>query len=64
MGCCPEIEASPTEMLTVYTKLQRSLQVADQLRQKDKIMVFDQAIYAKALEIVWQNPPAISARGF
>ena len=30
--------------------------MADQLGQRDVIIVFDQAIYAKALEIVWQNP--------
>ena len=30
--------------------------MADQLGQRDVIVVFDQAIYAKALEIVWQNP--------
>lgn len=56
VGYCPVIEASPTELPTVYTILQRSLQMADQLGQRDVIIVFDQAIYAKALEIVWQNP--------
>ena len=56
VGYCPVIEASPTELPTVYTILQRSLQMADQLGQRDVIVVFDQAIYAKALEIVWQNP--------
>ena len=30
--------------------------MADQLGQRDLIIVFDQAIYAKALEIAWQNP--------
>ena len=35
--------------------LQRSLQIADQLGQHDVIIVFDQAIYAKALEVLWQN---------
>jgi len=34
---------------------QRSLQIADQLGQHDVIIVFDQAIYAKALEVLWQN---------
>ena len=27
----------------------------DQLGQQDVIVVFDQAIYAKALEVLWQN---------
>ena len=35
--------------------LQRSLQIADQLGQHVVIIVFDQAIYAKALEVLWQN---------
>lgn len=55
IGYCQVIEASPTELPTVYTVLQRSLQIADQLGQHDVIIVFDQAIYAKALEVLWQN---------
>ena len=55
VGYCQVIEASPTELTTVYTVLQRSLQMADQLGQHDVIVVFDQAIYAKALEVLWQN---------
>ena len=55
VGYCQVIEASLTELPTVYTVLQRSLQLADQLGQHDVIVVFDQAIYAKALEVMWQN---------
>ena len=55
IGYCQVIEASPTELSTVYTVLQRSLQIADQLGQHDVIIVLDQAIYAKALEVLWQN---------
>ena len=29
--------------------------MADQLGQRDVTIVFDQSIYAKALEIVWQG---------
>ena len=46
IGYCQVIEASPTELPTVYTVLQRSLQMAQQLRQHDVIVVFDQAIYS------------------
>ena len=52
---CQVIDASPTEIPTVYTLLQRSLLIADQLGQQNAIIVFDQAIYAKALEVIWQN---------
>lgn len=55
VGYCPVIEASPTELPTVFNVLKQSLQMADQLGQRDVIVVFDQAIYAKALEIQWQN---------
>lgn len=55
IGYCEVIDASPTELPTVYTLLQRSLKMADQLGQEDVIVVFDQAIYAKVLEIIWQN---------
>ena len=49
------IEASPTELPTLYAVLQRSLQMAQQLGRHDVIVVFDQAIYAKALEFLWRN---------
>ena len=55
VGYCPVIEASPTKLPTVYTLLKRSLEMADQLNQHDVIVVLDQAIYAKALEVIWQN---------
>ena len=40
----------------MYTLLQRSLQMTNQLDQRDVIVVFDHAIYAKAPEIVLQKP--------
>ena len=55
IGYCQVIDASPTEIPTVYTLLERSLQIADQLGQQNVIIVLDQAIYAKALEVIWQN---------
>ena len=45
---------SPTEIPTVYTVLKQSIQIADQSGQQDVIVVFDQAIYAKANEIIWR----------
>ena len=51
VGYCPVIESSPTELQTVYTILQRSLQRADQLCQKDVIVVFDQAICANTQQL-------------
>jgi hypothetical protein len=51
----PVIEASPTSMATVYTIIKRSLEIADRLSLGHIVLVFDQAIYAKAQEIRWQN---------
>ncbi|CAC5376851.1 unnamed protein product [Mytilus coruscus] len=50
------IDASPTDLNTVTTVLQRSVSIADKLGQRDVVIVFDQAIYAKPLEIIWQKP--------
>ncbi|KAL1268455.1 hypothetical protein QQF64_033818 [Cirrhinus molitorella] len=51
----PVIEASPTEMSTVNTILERSVQIADQLELDHIVLVFDQAIYAKAQQIRWKD---------
>ena len=56
IGYLPVIPSSPTELSTVYTLLTRSLATADQLNQHDVVIVLDQAIYAKALDIVWKHP--------
>lgn len=51
----PVIEASPTEMATVNTIIKYSIDMADNLGLKHIVLVFDQAIYAKAQEIRWQS---------
>jgi hypothetical protein len=56
IGYCEVIDASPTELPVVYNVLKRSISMADQLNQQDVVVVFDQAIYAKALEIIWKHP--------
>lgn len=56
IGYLQMIDASPTELSTVYTLLKRSLKLADQLSQEDETSVVDQAIYAKVTEIIWKNP--------
>ena len=55
VGYCQVIDSSPTEIPTVYTVPKRSVQIADQSSQQDVIVVFDQAIYAKANEIIWRR---------
>lgn len=54
VGYLPVIDASPTDLNTVHI-LSRSTAVADSLKQKEMVIVMDQAIYAKAQEIRWQT---------
>ncbi|VDH99769.1 Hypothetical predicted protein [Mytilus galloprovincialis] len=56
VGYLQLLDVSPTDLNTVTTVLQRNVSIAYKLGQRDVVMVFDQAIYAKALEIIWQKP--------
>ena len=60
VGYYPMIDASPTELSTVYTLLKHSIAMADEIRQEDVVIVMDQAIYAKAQEIIWSHPTEFS----
>jgi len=51
----PVIESSPTSLDTVNAILERSVAIADELELNHVVVVFDQAIYAKAQEIRWTN---------
>ena len=55
VGYLPVIDASPTEMDTVNTILVRSMKYADLLHLAEIVLVFDQAIYAKAMKIIWEG---------
>lgn len=55
VGYCQLIDASPTELSTVYTLLKKSVLMSKQLGLSDTVVVVDQAIYAKALEVVWKQ---------
>ena len=55
VGYCQLIDASPTDLSTVYTLLKKSVEMAAQLGIHDTVVVVDQAIYAKALEVVWKQ---------
>ena len=52
VGYCPVINASPTQLSTVYALHERSLEMADEIGQRDAIVVMDQAVYTKACELV------------
>ncbi len=55
VGYLPVLDASPTDLNTVHTILSNFIAVADLLKQKEMVIVMDQAIYAKAQEIRWQT---------
>jgi len=55
IGYCPVIGSSATEFSTVYTLLKYAQNVAVKTGQPDIVVTFDQAIYAKAQEIIWST---------
>lgn len=55
IGYLPVIDGSPTDMSTVLTILQKSIQIADKLELEAIVIVMDQAIYSKAQLIRWKN---------
>ena len=56
VGYLPTINAPATNMSTVHEVLVRSLKIKDTLQLKSIVVVLDQALYAKATEIVWKYP--------
>lgn len=47
----PVLEANPTEFSTINNILLKSLEIADKMNIKEIVLVFDEAIYAKAQQI-------------
>ena len=50
---CQVMDASPTELTTVNQILEMSIKMEAKLQQEDIVLVYDEAIYSKALWIVW-----------
>ncbi|CAB3997648.1 Hypothetical predicted protein [Paramuricea clavata] len=55
VGYLPVIDASPTEYSTINTMLTRSKEIADKLELKYAVLVFDEAVYAKAQQVRWKE---------
>ncbi|XP_053399793.1 uncharacterized protein LOC123523028 [Mercenaria mercenaria] len=55
VGYLPTINAPATDMSTVNEILQQCLKIIAMLDVKEIVCVFDQALYAKAAEIIWKN---------
>ena len=55
VGYLPTIDAPATTMNTVFEILTNAKLIRDALKLESVIIVFDQAIYVKATEILWKN---------
>ena len=55
VGYLPTIDSPATAMNTIFGVLMKSRQTKDELKLKHVAVVFDQAIYAKAVEIMWKH---------
>ena len=56
----PIVNGSPSEYSTLYTALQRSMKIADELSLEKVVLVFDEAICAKIQQIRWKDERFIS----
>ncbi|XP_078679472.1 uncharacterized protein LOC144915103 [Branchiostoma floridae x Branchiostoma belcheri] len=56
IGYLPTIDAPASNMSTVHEILVRSLKIKEALHLESIVLVFDQALYAKATEIIWKHP--------
>ena len=51
----PTIDSPATAMNTIFEVLMKARQTKDELKLRHVVVVFDQAIYAKAVEIMWKH---------
>ena len=54
-GYLTTIDAPATDMATVHEVLVQSLKIKNTLKLKSIVLVFDQALYAKATEVQWKQ---------
>ena len=58
----PFIRAPPTNFDTIYTSLVQLVQLAGSLGQSHILVTADMAIYSKAQEILWAQPPMLAGK--
>ena len=51
----PTVNAPATNTATVHEVLNQSLKITENLKLHETVCVFDQALYAKALDITWKH---------
>lgn len=55
IGYLPTINAPATQLSTVHEVLHQSISIMKSLQLNNTVVVFDQALYAKAAEITWKH---------
>ena len=61
IGYLPTINAPATELSTVFEILNQSEQIQKELQLEVIVVVMDQALYAKATEIIWKHNDVFSS---
>ena len=61
IGYLPTINAPATQLTTVNEILRQSEEIRKRLNLQDIVVVMDQALYAKAAEIVWKHQDTYAA---
>ena len=56
----PIVDGFPSDYFTLYTALQQSMKIADELLLEKVVLVFDEAIYAKIQQIRWKDERFLS----
>ena len=55
VGYLPTVDSPATPMKTVFEILSNAAQTKEEMKLKSIIVVFDEAIYSKAVEIIWKH---------
>ena len=58
----PFIRASPSDLSTIYTILNRLVELALEVGQSHILITADMAIYSKAQQVMWQKPPTLDGK--
>ena len=55
VGYLPVVDVPVTDVSTIYTILRRSVGIANKLELQYAVLIFDEAIYAKAQQVRWES---------
>ena len=58
----PFINAPPSDLSTIFTILRKLVDVSAEIGQQHILVTADMAIYSKAQQILWANPPSLKGK--